>query len=71
MSKEIMEFVIYMIHACAKKWNKTPVMVYKKLKENNCILGYLVPHYEILHTQGTQFVVSDIEEYIGLRGGKE
>lgn len=65
MKKEVLEFVIYMIHACANKWNQYPSTVYRMLKKNNCISKYLVPHYEILHTQGTDFVVTDIEEYLG------
>ena len=68
MSKETLEFVIYMIHACARKWRRSPATVYHTLSEVNCITDYLVPHYEILHTQGTEFVVTDIEEYIGARG---
>ena len=69
MSKEVLEYVIYMIHACSKKWGQSPAAVYQRLSAGNCINGYLVPHYEVLHTQGTDYVVGDIEEYIGLRGG--
>ena len=69
MSKEVMEFIVYMIHACSRKWGQSPAMVYRRMSEGNCIGNYLVPHYEVLHTQGTQFVVEDIEEYIGASGG--
>ena len=69
MRKEVMEFIVYMIHACSKKWGQSPSMVYRRISEGNCIEGYLVPHYEVLHTQGTQFVVEDIEEYIGAKEG--
>ncbi|MDD7417562.1 MAG: DUF3791 domain-containing protein [Treponemataceae bacterium] len=68
MSKDTFEFVIYMLHACADKWKKLPSVVYKKLKESDCIEKLLVPYYDILHTQGTAFVVSDIEEYLVTRG---
>ena len=67
MKKEVLEFIVYMIHACSKKWGISPAMVYRKLEEKNCIKKYLIPHYEILHTQGTGFVVEDIEEYIRIR----
>lgn len=70
MNKKIMEFVVYVIHACSKKWNMSPSAVYQKLMTKNCISGYLVPHYEVLHTQSTRFVVEDIEEYIGADGDK-
>ena len=68
MSKITFEFVIYMIHVCANRWNQSPSAVYRKLKETGCIGGYLVPCYDVLHTQSSQFVVDDIEEYLRVRG---
>ncbi len=68
MNKETFSFVIYMLHACADKWQKLPSEVYRMLQSTGCIDSYLVPHYDILHTQGTQYVVEDIEEYLGIRG---
>ena len=68
MSKDTFEFVIYMLHACADKWSQLPSVVYKKLKDSDCINKFLVPYYDILHTQGTAFVVGDIEDYLIARG---
>ena len=68
MNKESFAFVIYMIHACANSWSKVPSDVYKLLQNSGCIDNYLVPHYDILHTQGTEYVVDDIKEYLGIRG---
>ena len=64
MSKEEFEFIIYMIHACANKWGETPSEVYKKLKDQGCLTKYLIPAYDVLHTLGTQTVVTDIEHYL-------
>lgn len=68
MDKESFSFVVYMIHACADKWGKLPSEVYQKLQSAGCIDGYLVPHYDILHTQGTGYIVDDIREYLEVRG---
>ena len=68
MNKETFSFVIYMLHACADKWQKLPSEVYRMLQSTVCIESYIVPQYGILHTQGTQYVVEDIEEYLGIRG---
>lgn len=68
MNRDSFAFVIYMIHACADKWNMLPSEVYRKLQSVGCIDQYLVPHYEILHTQGTGYVVEDIREYLEIRG---
>ncbi len=69
MKKEVMEFVVYMIHACSQKWRKSPSAVYQILSEKDCISGYLIPHYEVLHTLSTQNVIEDIEEFIGADEG--
>ena len=66
--KNVFEFVIYVIHACADKWNKLPSEVYKLLDSKDCINSFLVSHYDILHTQSTANIVEDIKEYLKVRG---
>lgn len=56
-----MEFVVYMIHACANAWQMTPTQVYQKLQVTGCINEYIVPNYEILHTQGSRYLVDDVK----------
>ena len=56
MNKDSMEFVVYLIHACADRWHMTPKQV------------YLIPHYDILHTQGSGYLVDDIQKYLAVRG---
>ena len=67
MTKDVFEFVIYILHACANKWGELPVTVYNKLKNSNCISELLVPFYDVLHTQGTAFIVSDVEDFLKAR----
>ena len=38
------------------------------MKRAGCISGYLTPHYDVLHTQGTEAVIADIREYLENRG---
>ena len=64
MNQEVFSFIIYMIHACANRWKKTATQVYFALKQSGCLNHYLIPNYDILHTQSTDFVVKDIEEYL-------
>lgn len=68
MDKNIFGFVIYIIHACADKWNKTPSEVYKLLDSNDCINKFLVLNYDVLHTQCTANTVDDLREYLNVRG---
>lgn len=66
--KNVFEFVIYVIHACADKWNKLPSEVYKLLDSKDCINNFLVSNYDILHTQSTANIVEDLKEYLKVRG---
>lgn len=68
MSKDCFEFIIYMLHACAEKWSFFSSAVYKKLKKSGCIDQLLIPYYDALHTQGTGYIVGDIEDYLSARG---
>lgn len=68
MDENKFSFVVYMIHACADRWNVAPSKVYHALKKSGCLDLYLVPNYDILHTQSTNYVVQDIEEYLNERG---
>ncbi len=68
MNQDDMEFVVYMIHACANEWKMSPNQVYQKLQETDCIDRYLVPNYDVLHTQGRSYLVDDIKEYLQVRG---
>lgn len=64
MNENNFSFIIYMIHACADRWNTTPARVYSAIKRSGCLDEYLIPYYDILHTQSTDYVVHDIEEYL-------
>ena len=68
MNKNSLSFVIYMIHRCANQWRLSPSMVYQILEEFGCIQSYLVPHYEVLHTQSSKYVLEDIQQYLHQRG---
>ncbi|MCF0221721.1 MAG: DUF3791 domain-containing protein [Fibrobacter sp.] len=68
MNKESFEFTIYMIHACANKWGEQPSDVYRKLNESSCIKEFLVPFFDVLHTQSSDYVVNDIENYLRNHG---
>ena len=68
MTQSSMEFVVYMIHYCANKWGISPAAVYQLLNESGCIANYLVPHYEVLHTQSSEYILNDIVIYLKRKG---
>ena len=68
MNEDSMAFVVYMIHRCANRWGISPSAVYRKFKESGCIKTYLVPHYDVLHTQSSEYILDDIELFLRNRG---
>ena len=69
MNEASMTFTVYMIHEIANAKGVAPGEVYKVLKQYGCIDNYLVPHYDVLHTMGTQYLMDDIRGYVASRGG--
>ena len=64
-AKEL-EFVIFCI---ASELGADAEQVYKVLTEKSDILkGYIVPEYEILHTQSKEYIVNDIIELMKEKG---
>ena len=68
MDKKSFSFVVYIIHACANKWGTLPSDVYDKLKSTGCIRDFLVSYYDVLHTQGTDYIVGNVKDYLTTRG---
>lgn len=65
-----LSFSVFIIHSLADKWNKTPVSVYKILKDTGIIDNYIISCYDVLHTQGKEYLVEDITEYVKEKGVK-
>ena len=59
-SREL-EFAIFCIENIAAKLGVSAEKVYDALTEKSDILNdYIIPEYEILHTQGKEYIVDDI-----------
>lgn len=67
-SREL-EFVIFCIENIASKIEVDAERVYKALTEKSNILNdYIVPEYEVLHTQSKEYIIDDIMEVMKERG---
>ena len=67
-SREL-EFAIFCIENIAAKLGVSAEKVYDALTEKSDILNdYILPEYEILHTQGKEYIVDDIIEVMKERG---
>ena len=57
----ILDFVIFCIEGVATKLQLPGNVVYDLLAEKSNILSnYIVPSYDVLHTQSKQYIVDDI-----------
>lgn len=64
-----LEFAVFCIENIAERLGADAVRVYETLTEKSRILNsYIVPEYEILHTQGKEYIVDDIIEVMKERG---
>lgn len=64
-----LEFAVFCIENIAIKLGRNAEDVYKALTEKSDILNsYIVPEYEILHTQGKDYIVDDIISLMEERG---
>ena len=67
-SREL-EFAIFCIENVAAKLGVSAEKVYNALAEKSDILNdYIIPEYEVLHTQGKEYIVDDIIEVMKERG---
>lgn len=66
---EELEFAIFCIENIATKLGVGAEKVYNALTEKSNILkGYIVPEYDVLHTQGKEYIVEDILGLMQERG---
>lgn len=67
MEKKINDFVIFCLEMYKAKNELSGEEAYK-IFEKYGVLEYLQEGYEVLHTQGKEWLVNDIKEYLKIRG---
>lgn len=67
-SKSELSFAVFLIHKLSEAWNKIPAEVYEILNRTNILDEYIIPSYDVLHTQGKECLVEDITEYVKEKG---
>lgn len=68
-SKQELEFAVFCIEGVAAALGKPSGAVYRALAGDGGILSqYIVPSYDVLHTQGKSYIVNDICEVMAARG---
>lgn len=68
MSEKEIEFTVFCIENVAEKIHKSGLEAYLLLKKANLIKDYIVPSYEVLHTQSKNYIVDDIISVMKKKG---
>ena len=65
------EFAIFCVENVAAKLNKDTVVTYDMLKPAGILDEYILPCYDVLHTQGKEYIVNDTTELMKRKGVEE
>jgi len=69
MDAKELEFTVFCIESVAEYLKLKGDEVYKLLTEKSDILdNYIIPCYDVLHTQGKEYIVNDIVEFMREKG---
>ena len=68
MDKKTLKFAVFLIHALAEDWGRSYKYVYQVLNETGILDSYILSYYDVLHTQGEQYLVEDITEFVKEKG---
>ena len=63
----IVEFVSFCVEVFAKTKNRSGSSVAKLFAECGA-MDYLAVGYDVLHTQGREWLIADLEDYLKVRG---
>lgn len=66
--KQELIFSIFILYSLADKWKISPAKVYKILNSNGILDNYIIKCYDVLHTQGKEYLVEDITDFVREKG---
>ena len=70
MDRKTLEFVVFLIHALGDDWKRSYSHVYQILNDTGILDDYILPFYDVLHTQGKQYLIEDITGFVRDRGAQ-
>lgn len=68
-NKDELEFIVFCVENIGQKLSMSGDKVYELLTRDSHILNeYILPNYEVLHTQSKDYIVEDIIDYMQTEG---
>ena len=68
LEKKELTFVVFILHALGQHWNMTTPEVYDILNSTEILDDYIIKCYDVLHTQGKEYLVEDITDFVKEKG---
>lgn len=68
MNMSQLEFAVFCIENIAIRLGVNAGRVYRALEDSHILHGYIVPEYDVLHTQSKDYIVDDILMVMKERG---
>lgn len=68
MTGRELEFVIFAIENTAVRLDVPAPQLYDALDAAGLVEGYLAKHYDVLHTQGREYIVDDLVDTMQAKG---
>ena len=62
--KKELSFSIFILYSLADKWKMSPA----KVNSTGILDNYIIKCYDVLHTQGKEYLVEDITDYVREKG---
>lgn len=69
IDRKELTFIVFLINSLAEAWKVQTKRTYEILTTLNILDGYVIPCYDVLHTQSKQYLVEDITGLVRERGG--
>lgn len=66
-TSKVLEFVLFCVEMYAQRGGVSGAVVMKRFDETG-VLSFLRNNYEVLHTQGRDYILSEIDQYLSNRG---
>ena len=63
-----LEFTVFLLNRLARFWGKTTPDTYGILKKTGALDEYILPNWEVLHSEGTEALLGDVTGYVRGRG---
>ncbi len=68
MNSKELEFAVFCVENLAIKLNKNASAVYNSLKKSGVLDDYIIPLYDVLHTQSKEYILEDVLNVAKERG---